>query len=121
MTTQNDTSILTRVRDLHDHIAQGRIIEALHEFYAEDCVLQENLNEPCRGRAANLQREEEWLASVAEFKGFEVRALAVDGNISMVETSLDYVTTGGDAVHMEQVARAIWRDGKIVEERYYHG
>ena len=119
-TTINDT-IEKRTRDLHDFIAQGRIEEALREFYAEDVSFQENLDEPMVGLEANLERERAWLATIAEWRGFEVKAIAVDGHTSFAETSMDYLSTDGEAIHSEQVSRAVWKDGKIVNERFYHG
>ena len=121
MQNQDEQTIEARARELHEYIAEGKILEAMDEFYAEDVSMQDNLDEPCRGRAANIEREKAWLATVAEWKGFEVVAIAVTGNVSFAETTMDYVTTDGQAVHGEQVSRAVWRDGRIVDERFYHG
>ena len=118
MTTQA-ASLLERVTALHDAIARGEIVEALHEYYAENVEMQEGLQPPTVGLAANLEREQAWLATVAEFKNFEVKSLAVEGDTTFAETVLDYVDTDGNAIHGEQVARARWKDGKIVHERFY--
>jgi ketosteroid isomerase-like protein len=120
MTTKTETTVMQRVRHLHEYIAEGRILEALHEVYADDVVMQENLEAPCRGLAANVEREKAWHRGIAVWKGFEVKALAVDGDTSFAETSMDFVAVDGTAVHLEQVARATWRDGRIVAERFYH-
>jgi len=114
------TGVRERVEALQRYIAEGRIIEALHEFYAEDAVMQENTSPPCAGLAANLEREEEFLASVKEWRDFTVVAIAAEGDTTFVESTMDFVTTDGTEVHSEQVARARWRDGKIVHERFYH-
>ena len=113
------TNTLDRARTLHDWILEGRILEALDEFYDEDVVMQEGLAEPMRGREANRVREAAWLASVREFVGCEVRAVAADGDISLSEVVMDYIDVDGNAVHLEQVSRAVWRDGRIVDERFY--
>ena len=111
--------LLQRVRDLQSYIAEGRILEAMHEFYDESVEMQEGLAEPVRGLAANLEREQQFLDAVAEWKGFEVHAVAVDGDRSLVEATMDFVDRDGEAVHYEQVSRAVWKDGKIVHERFY--
>lgn len=115
------TDLRERVTALQKAIGEGKIIEALHEFYATDVVMQENEAQPVRGLQANLKREEEWLDSVAEFRNFEVLSLAVDGNTSFVESAMTYVDKQGNEVGYAQVARAKWKDGKIVDERFYHG
>jgi hypothetical protein len=37
-----------RLLDLHNHIRQGKIIEALNEFYDSETVMQENANPPTK-------------------------------------------------------------------------
>lgn len=113
--------IQTLVHELHEAIARGEILEAIETFYDDDVVMQENTNEPWRGKAKNIEREKEWLANIAEWKGFEVKSIAVAGETTFAETTFDFVTKDGQEVHMEQVARARWKNGKIVEERFYHG
>lgn len=110
---------LERARSLHDWILEGRILEALDEFYAEDVAMQEGLGPATHGREANREREAAWLATVKEFVGLDVRGIAVDGDISLSEVAMDYIDVDGNAVHVEQVSRARWRDGRIVDERFY--
>lgn len=119
MNAQSKTDILQRVTQLQDYIAEGRIIEAMHEFYGEEVVMRDNAEEPCRGLADNIEREKAWLDGVAEWKGFEVKAIGAGEDTTFAETTMDFVTKDGQTIHSEQVARAIWKDGKIVDERFY--
>ena len=50
----------------------------------------------------------------------EVKHIAVVGDTSFAETSMDFTTKDGQEIHQEQVARAVWKDGRIVDERFYH-
>ena len=50
-------TIRERVDQLNSMIQQGKIMEAMNEFYADDLVMAENDNEPTVGLAANLERE----------------------------------------------------------------
>ena len=120
MSSTQQTSIQDRVRDLQRYIQEGRIIEALEEFYDPEVVMQDNLEQPTQGLAANVEREQAWLDSVSEWRGFEVLAIAVQGDTSFAETSMDFVTKDGQVIHQEQTSRAVWRAGKIVSERFYH-
>jgi ketosteroid isomerase-like protein len=109
-----------RLQDLLDHIRQGKIIEAMNEFYDKDTVMQENANPPTKGLAANIEREKQAISGVKELKGFNVTASAVGDNVTFYESTSDYVTTGGEPGHVEQVSVAKWRNGKIVHERFYY-
>ncbi len=120
MSTANHTTNLDRLHELFDHVRTDRIIEAMRAFYAEDAVMQENLSEPTRGREANIRREQAFIDSVAEWRGFEVTAAAGHGDVTFYESTLSFVPKGGAPVSLTQVAVQRWRDGRIVHERFYH-
>jgi hypothetical protein len=114
------TNLQQRLNDLFGFIRQGKIIEAMNEFYDKETVMQDNANPPTKGLAANIEREKQFLNGVKEWKGFEVTASAVGDNVTFYECSLDFVATSGQPVHMEQVVVTRWKDGKIIHERFYY-
>jgi len=109
-----------RLQDLHNHIRQGKIIEAMNEFYDTNTVMQDNANSPTKGLAANIEREKQFMNGVKEWKGFNVTATGVGDNVTFYEAVVDFVTTSGQHMHLEQVSVAKWRNGKIVNERFYY-
>ena len=109
-----------RLNDLFSYIRQGKIIEAMTEFYDKDAKMQENANPPTVGLAANVEREKQFMSGVKEWKGFKVTASAVGDNVTFYECSLDFIATSGQSVHMEQVVVSRWNNGKIVHERFYY-
>jgi len=117
MSTEN---LQQRLNDLFGYIRQGKILDAMAEFYDKDVTMQENANPPTVGQAANVEREKQFLSGVKEWKGFNVTASAVGENVTFYECSLDFVATSGQAVHMEQVVVSRWKGGKIVHERFYY-
>lgn len=116
----SDQNLQQRLNDLFGYVRQGKIIEAMNEFYDKDAVMQDNANPPTKGLAANIEREKQFLNGVKEWKGFNVTASAVGDNVTFYECTLDFIATGGQAVHMEQVSVARWKNGKIVHERFYY-
>jgi len=109
-----------RLQDLLTHIRQGKVIEAMNEFYDQDTVMQENANRRTKGLAANIEREKQFMSGVKEWKGFNVTALGVGDNVTFYEATADYITTNGQAMHLEEVSVAKWKNGKIVHERFYY-
>src|SRR5262245_66172458 len=109
-----------RLNDLFGYIRQGKVIEAMNEFYDQDAVMQENANPPTKGLDANVEREKQFMSSVKEWRGFTVTASGVGDNMTFYESASDFVTTDGVAGHVEQVSVAKWRNGKIVHERFYY-
>jgi ketosteroid isomerase-like protein len=120
MSVATTTNLETRLKDLHRYIHEGRIIEAMHEFYAPDVVMQEHSNTPTVGLDANIEREKQFLSAVKEWKGFEVKSIGIGQGTTFYEAVFDWIATDGRPVHLEQVAVAQWRDGKIIHERFYY-
>ena len=109
-----------RIHELLEYVRNGRIMDAMGEFYAEDAVMEEPAYGKTVGLAANLERERKFVESVREFKGFEARNVGVGERVSFYENVMDWVDVNGNAMHVEQVSVAEWRDGKIVRERFYY-
>ncbi len=53
------STVKERLRDLIRYIQEGRILDAMNEFYAEDVKMQENGNPPTVGLQANIEREKQ--------------------------------------------------------------
>lgn len=120
MSTSTTINLLDRLEGLFSYIRQGRILDAINEFYAEDAAMQENDQAPTVGREANLEREKQFLSTVKEWKGFDVTAKGVGDDVTFYETVMDWVASDGTPVHVEQVVVAKWQDGRIIHERFYH-
>lgn len=109
-----------RLAEMLEYLAEGRIMDAMNEFYADDVIMEEPAYGATVGLAANLDREEAFVASVAEFRNFEVKNMAIGDGVSFYENVMDWVNVEGQDVHVEQVVVALWRHGKIVHERFYY-
>jgi len=117
MPALSDTNV--RLHALLDTIRAGRIMDAMREFYADDAVMEEPAYGKTVGLAANLAREQKFIDSVAQFKGFEARPMIGDG-VSSYENVMDWIGTDGKDYHVEQVAVQTWKNGKITHERFYY-
>jgi ketosteroid isomerase-like protein len=114
------TNLQQRLQELFGYIRQGKIIEAMNEFYDKDTVMQDNANPPTKGLAANIEREKQFGSAVKEWKGFTVTASGVGDNVTFYGAALDWIATDGTPIHLEQVSVAKWKNGKIVHERFYY-
>ena len=121
MTTTS--TLAERFADLRDYINNGKILEAMDEFYADNLVMQENSEEPTRGLQANIEREKQFIRSVKEWHWTKWHASAVNEGDGVVfaEYSFEFTDTDGNKKIYEQATVQRWKDGKIVSERFYHG
>ncbi|MFN0102784.1 MAG: SnoaL-like domain-containing protein [Bryobacteraceae bacterium] len=105
---------------LNQQVLAGDIMGAFDKYYAEDVTMQENSAEPTIGKAANRERELEFVGSIAEFHGASVLASAANGNTSFSEWEMDVTFQGGFRVKLAQVCVRSWKDGQVVRERFYY-
>jgi len=113
------SDLRTAIEDLNNLVLAGQPLEAFDKYYADDCVMQEDNMEPVRGKAENRAREEEFLSAVTEFRGAEVKAVAVGEGVTMVEWHFDYTHAEWGDMKYDQVAVQRWRDGQIVHEHFF--
>jgi ketosteroid isomerase-like protein len=92
----------------------------MKEFYAKDTKMQENAHRPMVGLETNIEREKQFMSGVKEWKGFAVTAHGVGDDVTLYESTVDFIATNGQSVHYGTVAVARWKNGKIVHERFYY-
>jgi ketosteroid isomerase-like protein len=92
----------------------------MKEFYDEGVVMQENLNPPTVGLAANLERERAFVASIAKVNEMRAKAVVVDGDHAVINWRQDLVTTDGAHLVFDQLSFQRWKNGKIVSERFVY-
>lgn len=107
-------------KKLNEAVLSGKALEAFEELYDEDVVMQENAEPEFRGKAVNRKREQEFFASVEAWHGGKLVSSAVNGDVSFSEWAFDITFKGGARVAMSQVAVRRWKNGKVVNERFYY-
>src|SRR5207237_7295054 len=91
VSTPTAETVRDRVHQLVARAEQWKILEAMQEFYADNVVMQENLNAPTVGLTANLERERAFVASVAKVNEMRAKAVLVDGNRAVINWHQDLV------------------------------
>ena len=105
--------------ELNDLDRQGKILEGLEQFYADDCTFQEGNEEPIRGKAAQGERLSAMFESLRGFNGATLHSQAVGDGITATEWTFDMTGGDGQAIIWNEVLVRHWQDGKVVRERFY--
>jgi len=113
-------NIRSNVEQLVELVEQGNLLEAFERFYAEDVAMRENTNPPTVGKAANRQREIEFVNSVREVHQSRAAFVAVDGDRAVIGWELEFTNKDGQRLRLDQVAVQTWQDGRIVDERFVY-
>lgn len=106
--------------ELNQMILQGQALDAFEKFYADDVVMIEGTGEAHEGKDANRKREQEFFASIKEFHGAECNNPVVGDGVSYSEWTMEVTFQNDQRVKMEQACRRVWKDGKVVNERFYY-
>ena len=116
------------LKELHgqviDYLKQGKFVEGIENFYADDATAQENNKEPSRGRENMAAGEREFLKKVTNYHGIDVLASAIDdrgnGNGTVFyEAVMKWDQSDKGHVEVEQTVVESWKDGKIQNIRFY--
>lgn len=115
------------VEEMNNMILNGKVLEAFEKFYADDIIMQENQEEPRKGKQSNREFEKQFVENIKEFHGAEVKSVSIGkcgktGNdLTSVEWEMDISFKDGNRVKTKQVAVQRWNDdGKIVMENFYY-
>ena len=116
-------SVLENAQQLHKMMAEGQTMEAFEKFYHEDVTITEMPNgEQRNGKNAQREAIQGWFESVQEFHGGGVDSICADeeNGITTAETWTEITFKGGGKVKMSEVAVQKWKDGQIIDEKFYY-
>lgn len=110
-----------RDQKLNEMILQGKILEAFDKYYAENVVMEEDGDERV-GKETNREYEEQFVNSLEEFHGAEIKSRSVDSenNVTFSEWHNDMTLEGVGRVQQQQVSVRTWNDeDRITHEKFY--
>ena len=104
-------------------LKKGEIAEAQEKYFADDVKTQEGNGPIVSGKSNAKAALAAFQAAnnVMGFIAYEVGVVAINGNHSFYNVALVLQVNGKDTARIEQVVSTTWKDGKIINERYYHG
>ena len=109
-----------RVAALIRRVEQGRYVEALEEFYADDATMQENGNPPRVGLKALIAHERSVMAAFKEIRTLPVKSWLVDGDRVVIHWIFEFRRPDGTRFRMDELAHQLWRGDRVAEERFYY-
>ncbi|MEO0895912.1 MAG: nuclear transport factor 2 family protein [Bacteroidota bacterium] len=112
---------LEKAQDIYAQIGQGKLLEAFDQYYSDNVVMTEPMGTR-EGKVACREYEIQFLNSIAEVHGLEVKNIASDEEnaTTFIENVLDVSFKDGNRAKMEQVSVQKWEGDQIVHERFYY-
>ena len=116
-------SYLEKAQDLQNMMGQGKSMEAFEKYYHNDVkVFEMPTGEVRNGKEAQRKAIQDWFGMVKERHGGGVGHITSDekNGVTCAETWMDISMKDGNRMKMEEVAVQKWKDGQIIEEKFYY-
>jgi ketosteroid isomerase-like protein len=101
------------------YVESNRILDAIDEFYADDVSMQDNLDPPVVGKAANRERERAFFGGITVHQN-RALSVAVDGDQAVIHWLFEFTGGDGKRYRIDQLAHQSWKDGRVASERFYY-
>ncbi len=98
---------------------QGKIIESIDTYYADNCVFTEPDGSSRQSRQAERDHLEAFFSGLKSFDGATLHGQSVGDDVSMSEWTFNMTGGDGEKIVWNEVLVRRWDDGKIVAEKYY--
>jgi hypothetical protein len=119
-------SLLNKTRRMIEGLKEGKFVEGMEEFYADDVVNEEPTGTTVEGKATIIANEKDILSNVAAYHGIEIKSLGAgedDGNgngVTFAEYKLSVDMKDGSKFNPDQVQVTRWESGKAKHIRFYY-
>ncbi len=99
--------------------AQGKILDSIDQFYADNCVFTEPDGSHRSSKAAQRAHLEGFFATLKSFESATLHGEATGDNFSASEWTFKMTAGDGSPIVWNETLVRTWQDGKITSEKYY--
>lgn len=110
-----------RAADIYKKLGEGKLLEAFDHYYADEVVMTEPRGTR-EGKKACRAYEVQFLESIKEFHGLDVKSVASDeaNQTTFVQSIMEVTFQDGNRAKLDQVAVQKWKGEQIVHETFYY-
>jgi hypothetical protein len=109
-----------RVNQFVAAVRDGRYVEAIEDFYAEESSMKENLGPERKGRDLLIQHEKAVLGGLKGMTTHHVGAVLIDGDHVVINWVFEMTGNDGSVRRLDELALQTWRGDQIVQEQFYY-
>lgn len=102
-------------------VAQGAIVDAVQQFFAEDAVTSDYNEVTTTGKQQMVEKMEGFAGAIAAVNGITHHYTIVDGNVSASEFTFDFTMKDNSKIYWHEIIRRLWNDrGEVIQEEYFN-
>ncbi len=109
-----------RVKAFIAAVVGGDHVKAIADFYHEDASMQENLQEPRRGRTLLMEHEAKALKRLQGMHTHPAPTFLIDGDLVAINWTFDATTPDGTTKRLQELSLQRWRGDRVIEERFFY-
>ena len=114
-------NIKAQVTKMDAIVAQGAIVEAVKEFFADHAITSDYGNGETNGKPEMINKMEGFAGAIAQVNGITHHHSIVDGHVSASEFTFDFEMKDGSKIYWHEIIRRVWNDeGKVIQEEYFN-
>jgi len=108
-----------RVASLDQQVVEGKIMEAVNAFFHPDVITIEGNGAKTHGLADKQEKLKNFFQGIGSVNEIKLHSQAVGDDVTMSEYTFDLTQTDGTPILWNEVLRREWKDGLVINERYY--
>ena len=108
-----------RVEALDQQVVDGKIMEAVDAFFHPDVITEEGNGTKTHGLNVKKEKLQSFFAGISSVNEIKLHSQAVGDDVTMSEYTFDLTQTDGSPILWNEVLRRKWKDGLVIDERYY--
>lgn len=111
-----------RVEQEINLLNNGKPLEAFNECYSDNVLMYDNDSLFAQNKTEGFSKQEPFISAALEIHG-KITDLIVDAiNQTVVfRNRTSFIAQDNNRVQIDGLCRQVWKDGWVVEERYYSG
>ncbi|HTI89679.1 MAG TPA: hypothetical protein VL727_03770 [Puia sp.] len=102
-------------------VSKGEILAAISKFFADGAATSDHDGTVKNSKKEHLAKIEAFLGGIAKVNSITFHYSGVGDDVSMSEFTFDFDMKDGSKVLWHEILRRVWKDGKIVDEKYFLG
>lgn len=104
---------------INDLTAQGKMLDAIDQFYCDHCTFTESDGSSRKSKAEQVAHLSGFFGTLESFDGAKMHGAATGENYATSEWTFNMTTKDGQKIEWNEVLVRSWKDGKVVAETYY--
>ncbi len=114
-------NIKDQVQKMDAIVAQGAIVDAVKEFFADSANTSDYGNGGTTGKQEMIAKMEGFAGSIAKVNEITHHNSIVDDNLSASEFTFDFDMKDGSKIYWHEIIKRKWNtEGKVIHEEYFN-